>query len=190
MYGNYTVPCSKRDVNTFNGVNSGDDLSTLSTTEEQRVNALVFEDGCDADSFVLLDGQVLNVQGNLTGPLEVEWLAAAYPNANDVVFEFYNDPEDAWRPYEITRSMLTALTQATDEHTEGYRFFVYSQFNLSYVCYKGCESSATPGLVCTGDDSTNTAPRNVLNLDSNDDVQWIEAFSIKGMETATNTNAA
>ena len=139
MYGNYTVPCSKRDVNTFNGVNSGDDLSTLSTTEEQRVNALVFEDGCDADSFVLLDGQVLNVQGNLTGPLEVEWFAEAY-EANDVVFEFYNDPENAWLPYQITKMDLDGVMAPMD-HTRGHRLFVYSQFNLSYVCYKTCESS-------------------------------------------------
>jgi hypothetical protein len=104
MYGNYTVPCSKRDVNTFNGKNSGDDPDTTSAVEAQRVNALVFEDGCDADSFVLLDGQVLNVQGNLTGPLEVEYRAAGYPADSDVVFEFYNDLENPWRPYQITKA--------------------------------------------------------------------------------------
>ena len=98
MYGNYTVPCGKHDVNTFNGVNSGDNLETLDDTEEQRVQALVFEDGCDADSFVLLDGQILNVQGNLTGPLEVEIIGSAY-DPNDIIFEFYNDPDDAWKPF-------------------------------------------------------------------------------------------
>jgi len=190
MYGNYTVPCSKRDVNTFNGINSQDDLSTEGDIETQRVNALVFEDGCDADSFVLLDGQVLNVQGNLTGPLEVEWISEAYPSSDSVVFEFYNDPEDAWRPYQITKNDIVGISPQPGEHSRGARLFVYSQFNLSYVCFKTCEDS-TPSnsLVCTIDDIRNTAPRNVLNLDSDDNVQWIEAFSVNGMEDAENTNA-
>lgn len=193
MYGNYTVPCSKHDVNTFNGLNSNEDFSTQNDVEPQRVNALVFEDGCDADSFVLLDGQILNVQGNLTGPLEVEWIADAY-EADDVVFEFYNDPENAWLPYQITKATIDAVA-APAEHTRGHRLFVYSQFNLSYVCYKPCESSANPALVCTTDPASpnpaNPPPRNVLNLDAGDtDTQWIDAWSVKGAETATKTNAA
>jgi len=86
--------------------------------------------------------------------------------------------------------MLTALSDP-GEHSQ-YRLFVYSQFNLSYVCFKTCEDSTTPNsLVCTGDDSTNPAPRNVLNLDDGDeDVQRIEAFSVVGGETATSTTAA
>lgn len=179
MYGNYTVPCSKRDVNTFNGINSQDDLSTTTDFETQRVNALVFEDGCDADSFILLDGQVLNVQGNLTGPLEVEYVATGYAAATDVVFEFYNDPDNAWLPYQITKAdMTTLLGNAEDEHKQGMRVFVYSQFNLSYVCYKPCESSTSQALVCTADPVSpqplNGPPRNVLNLEMGDeDVQWV-----------------
>lgn len=60
MYGNYTVPCGKGDVVTFDGENSLDNEDT-SAVEEPRVNALVFEDRCDADTFVLLDGQILNI---------------------------------------------------------------------------------------------------------------------------------
>jgi len=79
MFGNYTVPCGKYDVNTFNGTNSNDNPDTAETLDT-RVNALVFEEKCDADSFVMLDGQIINIQGNLTGPLEVECVdkCAAY----------------------------------------------------------------------------------------------------------------
>ena len=191
MYGNYTVPCGKHDVNTFNGINSQDDYSTVAEIEPQRVNALVFKDGCDADSFVLADGQVINVQGNLTGPLEVEYVATGYPEDTDVVFEFYNDPENPWEPYQILKSDMTTLTgMAPAEHMAGVRVFVYSQYNLSYVCYKPCKDSETDTLVCTSDDSNNMPPRNVLNLEADStDVQWIEAWSVKGSESATKTNA-
>lgn len=46
MYGNYTVPCGRNDVVTFDGLNS------LDNSESPRVNALVFADRCEADSFV------------------------------------------------------------------------------------------------------------------------------------------
>jgi hypothetical protein len=84
--------------------------------------------------------------------------------------------------------MLTSQLSDPGEHSQ-YRLFVYSQFNLSYVCFKTCEDSSTPNsLVCTNDEA-GTVPRNVLNLDSNDDVQWIEAFSVKGETLVGNTNA-
>lgn len=54
------MPCGKGDVVTFDGENSLDDPETT-TLEDPRVNALVFEDKCDADTFVLLDGQILNI---------------------------------------------------------------------------------------------------------------------------------
>ena len=47
------------------------------------------------------------------------------------------------------------------------------------MCYKTCESSDPAELVCTNDDDENLPARNVLNLDSDDDVQLIEAWTIK-----------
>lgn len=107
MYGNYTVPCSKHDVNTFDGTNSLNNADST-TTEDQRVQALVFEDGCDADSFVLLDGQILNIQGNLTGPLEVEINSNAYPPGS-TIFEFYNDSENPFDAQVITIDDIPAV---------------------------------------------------------------------------------
>lgn len=119
MYGNYTVPCGKYDVNTFNGTNSVDNPLTLVETEEQRVNALVFEEKCDADSFVMLDGQIINIQGNLTGPLEVECVGKcdAYEDT-DIVFEFYLDPENPWTATEVKKSDLGGITPVPAEHAD------------------------------------------------------------------------
>jgi len=112
MFGNYTVPCGKYDVNTFNGTNSLDNEDT-SDVEDQRVAALVFEEKCDADSFVMLDGQIINIQGNLTGPLEVEIVKGTY-NPNDVVFEFYLDPENPWTPTQVLWKDLKSIDAAAE----------------------------------------------------------------------------
>ena len=148
---NVTMSCDKNDVNTFNGTNSVDDPLTVVTVEGPRVKALVFEDRCDADSFVMVDGQIINIQGDLTGPLEVEVveMGAAYED-DDVVFEFYLDPkgEDPWLVFPVLKSELAAIT-AEAEHDQQWRFFVYSKFGVASVCYKGCESSAVPfALTC------------------------------------------
>ena len=76
----------------------------------------------------------------------------------------------------------------------GVRVFVYSQFNLSYVCYKPCFGTDGMGaLVCTADDMTTDFPnapaRNFLNLPENYDpaksnVQYLQAWSVQGAETA------
>ena len=71
-HGNYTLSCGKYDVNTFKGTNSLDDPLTATEVEKQRVNAVVIPHRCASDNFVLLDGQVLNIAGDLAGPLEVE----------------------------------------------------------------------------------------------------------------------
>lgn len=149
MYGNYTVPCGKHNVNTFNGMNSNQDLSTTVDFEPQRVNALVFEAGCDADSFILLDGQILNVQGNLSGPLEVDITEDldAYPEDESIVIEFYLDPENPWTPYQITKADIRDSITDPGEHSSRYKLFVYAENNLGYVCYKGCEDSGT-ALAC------------------------------------------
>jgi len=179
MHGNYAVPCGKNDVNTFDGTNSLADPET-DPAAEQRVQALVFEDGCDADSFVLLDGQILKIQGNLTGPLEVEINAEAYEDA-DVIFEFYNDLEDTSTPYTITKADLPTPPA---EHSQGKRLFVYSQHNLGYVCFKPCTSSTPDTLTCTADDMTNNAPpRQVFE----DDLMPAEFWSIEDETTVMAT---
>jgi len=63
------------------------------------------------------------------------------------------------------------------EHTTGARLFVYSQFNLSYVCFKPCTDSVNPELVCTAADTNtnNPVPRD-LTLD--DDSQTVLAYSV------------
>ena len=100
-HGNYFVGCGKGQVNTFNGTNSVDDPLTLTQVEEQRVNAVVMSDRCDANTFLMIDGQVVNVQGDLSSPLEVLCVddCAAYPDSDDVVFEFFLDPENPLTPY-------------------------------------------------------------------------------------------
>ena len=60
-HGNYTVGCGKRQINTFNGTNSVDDPLTMNTVEKQRVNAVVMDESCDADTFLMIDGQIVNV---------------------------------------------------------------------------------------------------------------------------------
>ena len=60
-HSNYTVGCRKGQVNTFNGTNSLDDPLTTMDVEEQRVKAVVLEDRCDADTFLMIDGQIVNV---------------------------------------------------------------------------------------------------------------------------------
>lgn len=145
MYGNYTVPCGKHDVVTFDGSNSLDNVLT-STVETQRVNALVFEDRCDADTFVALDGQILNIQGDLTGPLEFVINSSAYA-PTDVVLEFYNDPEAPWTPQVVLFSDITGLSPEDENDNGKYRMFAFSKHGNSYVCYKGCESSDAPGAL-------------------------------------------
>lgn len=142
---NATMSCDKHDVNTFDGSNLVDDPTTVVDVEGPRVKALVFEDKCDADSFVMVDGQIINIQGDLTGPLEVEVVdkGAAYPETTDVVFEFYLNPkgEDPWLVFPVTKADLTAIAAAT-EHADQWRFHVYSKHGIASVCYLGCESSA------------------------------------------------
>ena len=165
MYGNYTVPCGKYDVGTFNGTNSQDDPATTSETEEQRVQALVFADRCDSDNFVMLGGQIINVQGDLSGPLEVECIdsCAAYEDG-DTVFEFYNDPEDPWHADSVTKMMLAGIT-APAEHADQWRFFVYMKNNNWNICYKGCEDSTEP-LTCLGDDDPDQATETDDTMDA------------------------
>jgi len=138
------MSCDKHDVNTFNGTNSVDDPMTVVDVEGPRVKALVFEDRCDADSFVMLDGQIINIQGDLTGPLEVEVVALglAYGDT-DTIFEFYLDPKgaDPWLVFPVTKAELAAISPPA-EHADQWRFFVYSKHGVASVCYKGCESSA------------------------------------------------
>ena len=67
MYGNWTVPCGKGDVNTFNGLNSNQDDRWQDKgfngrpSHEPRVFGIVFEDKCDSDTFLAVDGQVVNI---------------------------------------------------------------------------------------------------------------------------------
>lgn len=63
-YGNYTVPCNKGDVFTFNGTASRDSAIP-------KIKNLIFEDKCETDSFIFLDGQTVVLLGNLTGSMEV-----------------------------------------------------------------------------------------------------------------------
>merc|ERR1712151_679583 len=104
-HGNYPLSCGKNDVNTFNGTNSQDDPDTTTQVEKQRVNAVVLPDRCASDNFVLLDGQILNVAGDLAGPLEVECqeeCRAYEDDADNVVMEFYLDPSDPWLVQQLT----------------------------------------------------------------------------------------
>ena len=147
-HGNYTVPCGKYDVNTFNGTNSADDPETVTDVEAQRVNAVVFEDKCDADSFLLLNGQIVNIQGDLSGPLEVECqnLCEAYDDSDDnVVFEFYLDPEDPWKVWSVTYAELETLHgDGEAEFETQWRFVVYSKHGNGEICQEPCEGSTEP----------------------------------------------
>ena len=58
------MPCNKGDVFTFNGTASG-------TSHLPKIKNLIFEDKCEADTFILLDGQTIVIKGNLTGSMEV-----------------------------------------------------------------------------------------------------------------------
>jgi hypothetical protein len=88
-YGNYTVPCDKGDVFTFNGTASRD-------SSIPKIKNLIFEDKCEADTFILLDGQTIVLLGNLTGSMEVviqrdNFLAnSGVLAANWAIFEFWD----------------------------------------------------------------------------------------------------
>ena len=119
----------------------------MNDVERQRVNAVVFDDKCDADTFLMLDGQIVNVQGDLDGPLEVLCVdeCAAYVGPNDeddVVFEFFLDPENPWTPYRVTKSDLDTLSGSAPAEHDQYRYSVFSMNGVADVCYVGCESSA------------------------------------------------
>lgn len=96
-YGNYSVSCEVGNVFTFNGTTPHNE-TPVSLPEKRRVNALVFEDKCDADVFIFWWGQIIVVEGNLTGPMEVliaeDCRDPSYSTAMDgsdvVIFEFYD----------------------------------------------------------------------------------------------------
>jgi hypothetical protein len=127
MYGNWTVPCGKHDVISFNGTNSADNLATINTVaapgppiniERPRVNAIVFPEKCASDAFLLLDGQIVNIAGNLTGPLEFELLQKGLTYlATDIVFEFYLDGDNPWAATQVTKADITSIFAAT-EHAD------------------------------------------------------------------------
>lgn len=68
-YGNYTVPCHKGSVFTFNGTFDTD--THINPTNAALIKALKFEDKCEADVFIFWSGQVISVPGNMTGHIEV-----------------------------------------------------------------------------------------------------------------------
>lgn len=149
-HGNYTVGCSKGQVNTFNGTNSADLPESVSVTEDQRVNAVVLDDKCDANTFLMLDGQIANIQGDLSAPLEVLVVdeGSAY-GTSDAVFEFYLNPEDPWLVYPVLKSDLTTLASSAEaEHSAQWRYRVYSMNGVADVCYEGCEDSTAGKRVC------------------------------------------
>ena len=67
-YGNYTVPCGKHDVFTFNGTFDEDPHNA---PVRPQVEALIFEEKCESDAFIFWSGQLISIPGNLTGHVEV-----------------------------------------------------------------------------------------------------------------------
>ena len=78
----------------------------------------------------------------MSAPLEVLCVdkCAAYPNNDDIVFEFYLDPLNPFTPYRVTKMDLDMITAPT-EHASQYRWKVYSMNGVADVCYEGCEDS-------------------------------------------------
>lgn len=118
----------------------------------------------------MLGGQIINVQGDLSGPLEVECIdeCAAYEDT-DVVFEFYNDPENPWTPDQVTKEDLAALSP-DPEHADQWRFFVYMKHNNWNICYKGCEDSSdgVGSLNCIGGEGQDSEEDLLSDDDGND----------------------
>jgi len=61
MYRNYTIPCGRNDIVTYDGTNQGDIAKTLSTTEGPNTQGVVIPEKCESNAFIKLDGQILNI---------------------------------------------------------------------------------------------------------------------------------
>lgn len=93
----------------------------------------------------------------MTGPLEFEINSnfKGYPNSNSIIAEFYTDPLSP--PRVVLKSDIEGLAKPPEQGDQ-WRMFAYSKHGNSYVCFKGCESSAMPfGLTCF-DASINPLP--------------------------------
>ena len=161
VHGTYNAHCGAGDILSFNGTRSAatrgvlDDFDLEATpTQTPEIH---FEDGCESENFLVLDGQEVHIKGTLLGTMEIliseDICATACAGPNDdicddiaLVFErpsnisttpftyTYNELCDAMQEIGIEPNVETFVWEAQNPT----RFFVYSAFGSHSICDSTC----------------------------------------------------
>ena len=138
----------------FNGTRSsaarGVDADFNLDTVEALTPELHFEDKCESENFLLLDGQEVHIKGSLLGTLEIvisEDICATACDADDVcngpALIFSNPVDPDALPFTYTYNDLCNAGFTADAPT---RFFVYATKGAHSLCDATC--FMTGDLIC------------------------------------------